>query len=80
VTLDENGSVTCSDGAVFALQTESVRGEGTWHSVMFRPPGAQHFMGGFERPDFELPGGSARRQTMVRRIEKAAREYEARLA
>lgn len=72
-------TITTSDGAVFGLQREQIHGEGTWHSIMFKPAGADRFLAGFERPEgFELPEGSSRKRVVERRLARAAREYEER--
>lgn len=64
---------TASDGREFVVNTEHVRGEGTYHWAMeWVPPDAGRSYGIWRSiPSLD---GSSRKQTVKRRIERYARE------
>ncbi len=66
-------TVYCSDGTVFMLQSESVRGEGTFHWTLRREPGMTRMV------NDEDTLGSVRKQTAWEHLVRRAKQWEANL-
>jgi hypothetical protein len=65
-------SITTTDGTLFMLDSEHVRGEPRWYFVSRRLPNERESQSVWDGG----PDGSVDKRTVLRRMRRAAREHE----